>query len=394
MTNFLVKKFIPNYNDVNSPTVRRKYGVLSGIVGIIINILLFVAKFFVGLISSSIAVTADAFNNLSDACSSIITLVCFRMSDNPADKKHPFGHGRIEYISGLVISVVIIITGLEFTKSSIEKAFNPEPILFSYVSLYILLGSIILKLWLGLFNKKLGKMINSSAMKATAMDSLIDVVVTATVIVGMIINYFTGFCIDAYAGIIVALFILFTGINVIKETLDPLIGQAPSENFIDDVNKFVLSYENVIGVHDLMIHNYGPSKTIMSLHVEMPSNINIIQLHDTIDDIEKALKSKFKCQATIHLDPLVTDNEAIVNIREMLRGIVKEINSYASVHDLRIIPSNSHLTQLIFDVLIPYEERLSDNQIIEKIEETLSKNNHSYQCVIQVERSFKSNVSY
>lgn len=394
MTEFLIKKFIPNYHNVNNPCVRKKYGILSGVVGISINVILFILKSFVGLISSSISVAADAFNNLSDAFSSIITLACFKMSENPADSKHPFGHGRFEYISGLIISVIIIITGIEFTKSSIEKIFNPEPTSFSYVSIAILFGSIIIKLWLGLFNKKISKTINSSAMNATAIDSLVDVAITSTVIIGMLINYFTSFSVDAYAGIIVALFILFTGINSIRETLDPLIGQAPEQSLIESINKLVLSYPNVMGVHDLMIHNYGPGNIIMSLHVEMPSNIDIIQLHDTIDDIEKALKYEFNCHAIIHLDPIVTDNQYIINIREMLGNVVKGISPDGSVHDLRIVPSNTNTTKLIFDVLVPYDEKLKNQDIKDKIQNQIENINNSYESVIEVERSYKSDTSY
>jgi cation diffusion facilitator family transporter len=311
MTNFIISKFIDKKYDVKDPRTRKKFGVLSGVVGIVCNTILFLAKLFVGVITSSVTVSADAFNNLADAGSSIVTLVCLKIAENPADKEHPFGHGRIEYISGLIISVAIIITGLGFVKSSVEKIFSPQEVHLDIISLSILVLSLFLKLWMSLFNSKLGKILGSSAMKAVAVDCLIDVVATAAIIFSMIFMYFTNINVDAYTGILVAGFIIFTGITTLGESLNPLLGAAPDPRLISKINKLVLSYENVVGIHKLVIHNYGPTKSIISFHVEMPSNVDIIKLHEIIDNIENRLKKELNCQATIHLDPIVVDGELV-----------------------------------------------------------------------------------
>lgn len=269
MTSLLIKLFIHDSKNINDPNIRKQYGMLSGFVGIICNTILFFAKIFIGILTSSIAVSADAFNNLADAGSSIVTLVCFKIAGSPADKEHPFGHGRIEYISGLIVSVAIIITGLSFVKTSIEKIFSPDPITFSWISLVILTLSLLLKLWMCLFNKKLDNLTNSAVMKAASLDSLSDVAVTGAVILSMIITYFTGLSIDAYTGIVVSIFILLTGIGMIKETLSPLLGQAPNPNLVNEINKLVLSHKEIIGIHELMVHNYGPGRSVISLHAEM-----------------------------------------------------------------------------------------------------------------------------
>ncbi len=385
MTKFLVEKFIKNYNETSNPEVRRKYGILSGIVGIIINIILFIAKFFVGIMSSSISVTADAFNNFFDAGGSIVTLACFKMSGAPADSEHPFGHGRVEYVSGLIISVVIILTGFEFIKSSIEKIFTPEDVNFSTISIIILVCSLLCKLWMGLFNNKLGKMISSSAMKASAVDSLADVAATCTVLLSMVITYISGVSVDAYAGIVVALVILFTGFSMIKETLGPLIGQAPDKELVNSIKSFVLSYPNVVGVHDLIVHNYGPSRLIISLHAEMPYDVDIITLHNTIDQIEKDLKEKFKCEATIHLDPLVINDEFINSAYEKLQEFIHQFNPECSIHDLRTVAGKPKAT-ILFDVEVPYKVKMSDNEIIYFFEKFIEQNIPGYNPIISIDR--------
>lgn len=387
MTKFLVKAFIKESDNPNDPSVRRKFGILSGVTGIICNTILFFAKFFVGLVTSSIAVTADAFNNLSDAGASIITLACFKVAGNPADSEHPFGHGRIEYISGLVVSVAIIITGLGFIKSSIEKIFSPEPVNFSMFSVVILLASLALKLWMGLFNKKLGNMINSSAMKAAAIDSLTDVAATGAILLSMGITYFTGIYVDAYAGIIVALFILLTGTGMIRETLGPLLGQAPDPELVSDINELVMSHPEVMGIHELMVHNYGPGKSVISLHAEMPANIDILSLHDVVDVIEKELKNKFNCQAIIHLDPIVTDDRLINQLRTKLSELVKLIHPKANIHDLRVVPGNTHST-LIFDLFVPFDLNQKDSEIILSLEQGIKVIDESYECIVTVNRNY------
>lgn len=387
MTNFIINKFIDKEYNVENPRTRKQFGVLSGVVGIICNTILFLAKLFVGVVTSSIAVSADAFNNLADAGSSIVTLVCFKMAENPADRKHPFGHGRIEYISGLIISVAIIITGLGFIKSSVEKIFSPDDVHLDVISLVILVLSLFLKLWMSLFNTRLGKILRSSAMKATAADCLIDVVATTAIIISMVFTYFTSISIDAYVGVLVAGFIIFTGITMLNESLNPLLGTAPNPELISKINKLVLSYENVVGVHELMVHNYGPTKSIISLHVEMPSNVDIIKLHEIIDSIENRLKKEFNCQAIIHMDPIVVDDELVNEVRGKVSEMVKLIHSKARVCDLRIVPGYS-VSKIIFDLFIPYDLKATDNQIMNSLEKSIKVIDSSYDCIVNIKREY------
>lgn len=386
MTNYLIKKFIPNYRDSSKPQVREKFGMLSGIVGIICNIILFAGKFFAGLMTSSIAVSADAFNNLSDAVSSIITLICFKTSGNPADKKHPFGYGRIEYISGLIVSIAIIFTGIEFTKSSVEKIFEPEAVSYDLVSVAILVASLAIKLWMGLFNRKIGNIINSTAMKATAFDSILDGIITVTILAGMAVNYLTGVSVDAYTGILVALFIIFTGVSIIKETINPLLGQSPSPELVKEINEIVLSNPNILGIHELTVHNYGPGKSVISLHAEMPANKNIMELHESADLIEKKLKNKFGCPAIIHMDPIVTDNEEVTEIREKLSKIVKLIHKDSKIYDLRIVPGST--PTLIFHISVPYDVKQSNDEIDSAVTQSVKVLNPAYRCIIDIDRTY------
>ena len=387
ITNFIINRFVDKEYNVEDPRTRKQFGVLSGIVGIICNTILFFAKLFVGAITFSIAVSADAFNNLADAGSSVVTLVCFKMAESPADRKHPFGHGRIEYISGLIISVAIIITGLEFVKSSVEKIISPENVCLDKISLLILIFSMGLKVWMSLFNTKLGKILKSSAMKATAADSLIDVVATLAIVVSMVFTHFTGINIDAYAGVLVAGFIIFTGGRMLLESLNPLLGAAPDPQFISKINKLVLSYENVVGVHELMIHNYGPSKSIISLHVEMPSNVDVIKLHDIIDSIENRLKEELNCQAIIHLDPIVVDDNLVNEVRSKVSEMVKLIHGDARACDLRIVPG-SKASKVLFDLLIPYDLNSTDKEIANSLKKSIKIIDDSYECVVNIKRQY------
>ncbi len=386
MINYFIKKFINDVDNPNDLAVRRRFGMLSGIVGIICNIALSIGKFFVGLLTSSIAVSADAFNNLSDAVSSIITLICFKTSDNPATKDHPFGYGRIEYISGLIVSMAIIFTGIEFTKSSIEKIFDPEPVSFSMISVVILFGSLIVKLWLGAFNKKIGDIINSTAMKATAFDSILDAVITITILLGMGITYFTGVSVDAYTGIIVALFIIFTGISMIKETVSPLLGQSPSPEFVKEINNVVLSSPDILGMHELIVHNYGPGRSVISLHAEMPANKDIMILHESVDTVEKKLKAEFGCQAIIHIDPIETDDEVVNAMRNKLSKLVKLIHKNAKVYDLRIVPGNA--PTLLFYVSVPYDLKQTNEEITNAIILSVKAIEPLYECIIEIDRNY------
>lgn len=309
MTRLLIKLFIRDYENVKDYSVRRKYGFLSGLVGIICNLILFTSKFIIGIISSSVAVMADAFNNLSDASSSIVTLIGFKMASKPADKDHPFGHGRIEYITGLIVSLAIILMGMELAKSSIENIFHAEEITFNKFSLCILIGSIVIKLWLFVFNNAISKKIDSTVMKASAIDSLSDVIATLTVIVSVLISRSTGLNIDGFAGILVSIFIIWTGISTAKETIKPLVGTSPDKKILNLIEEKVLSYEGVLGVHDILIHNYGPTKIVASLHVETLDNITLLQAHSIADKIEKDLNKKFNGIFLVHVDPISEDKE-------------------------------------------------------------------------------------
>lgn len=387
MTDILIKLFIKNSQETNNPHIREKYGILSGIVGIFCNFMLFIGKFMAGLITSSISITADAFNNLSDAASSIVTLVGFKMAGKPADAQHPFGHGRIEYISGLIVSTVIIIMGFEFVKSSIEKIIEPETVEFGLVSIIILLASILVKLWMSIFNKKLGKSINSSTIKAISKDSLADVAATSTVLIGAIISYTTGVYVDGYAGILVALFIIYTGFTTAKETLSPLLGQAPDKDFVKKIEDKVLSYENIVGIHDLIVHNYGFGKVLVSLHAEVPCNINILKIHEIIDTIERDIKNELNCEIVIHMDPIATDDKTVNSTKEDIESIVKSIDTRLSIHDFRMVQAES-FTNLIFDLVVPHKFELNDEELRKLVNEKIKELNPLYRVVLNIDKMF------
>jgi len=386
ISNFLIKKFVSENISAEDLKVRRRLGMLSGIVGIIANLTLSAFKFFAGIITSSIAISADAFNNLSDAISSIVTLICFKTSDNPADKDHPFGYGRIEYVAGLIVSIAIIFMGIEFTKSSIEKIFNPQDVTYGITTFIILTASLIVKLWLGNFNQKIGSMINSTAMKATAFDSLGDAIITLTILVGTLINYFSGISIDAYLGIGVALFIMFTGISMIKETLSPLLGQSPDPKFVEKIYKVVEEFPDILGIHELTIHNYGPGRSFISFHAEVRANKNIMDLHDKIDTLEKTLKNKFNCQVIIHMDPVEADDRIVNNMRDKISAFVKLIHKDSKIYDLRIVPGQSPV--VIFHLSIPYDVDKSDAEISKAIALSLEKIEPGYECMVDINRTY------
>lgn len=384
-TKFLINKYAEGA-DLKSPELRKRFGILSGTVGIIANLLLSVGKFFAGIMTGSIAISADAFNNLSDAISSIVTLICFRTSDSPADREHPFGHGRIEYISGLIVSIAIIFMGIEFIKTSIEKIFNPEPVVASTVPIVILVVSLVIKLWMGYFNNKIGNAINSTAIKAAAFDSVSDSIVTITILVGMAVTYFTGFYVDAYSGILVACFVILTGLKMIKESTGPLLGQAPDPELVKSINSLVLKCPYILGIHELTVHNYGPGKLVISMHAEVPANKNIMELHDAVEEVENKLKHKFKCQATIHIDPIVTDDEQVTDMKDKLSAIVKLIDKSAQVYDLRIVPGK--LKTLIFHVSIPYDLKETDKELKKSIENSIDSIEPGYECIINIDRVY------
>lgn len=387
MTNLLIKAFIRDSENVTDTGVRTSYGTLSGVTGIILNIILAVSKYIAGVISGSISVTADAINNLSDAGSSIISLVGVKVSAKPADRDHPYGHGRIEYISALAVSFLVLLMGVELFKSSVDKIINPVPVTFSAISLAIMLLSILAKIWLGLFSRKLGRKINSAPMIAVMKDSFSDCLATAVAAVAIVVSYFSDISIDGYLGLFVACFILFAGFNILKETMGELLGRPPEKEFVEAIENKILSYDNIVGVHDLIIHDYGPSRRFASAHAEVPSNEDIMELHDIIDLIERDIQNEFGMLISIHLDPIVVDDEKLNALRKMTEDAVKNISPEMSIHDFRVVDGPTH-TNLIFDLIVPYGFKMKNEEILKKIENDLSKINERYFAVITLEHSF------
>ena len=387
MINLLVKTFVKDCGNVQDPQVRQRYGTLSGAVGIFLNLLLSAGKMIAGVLTGSIAITADAFNNLTDAGSSVVTLVGFRMAGKQADGDHPFGHGRIEYLSGLAVSVVILLVGLELAKSSVEKIIHPEPVEFSWLSAGILAAAICVKLWMSYFNRSLSRRIGSAAMAATATDSLSDAAATSAVLLSSLIGRFTGVNIDAWAGILVAIFILRAGWGAAKDTLNPLLGQSPDPELVRDIERTVLAHPQVVGIHDMIIHDYGPGRSMMSLHAEVPAGADIMAVHDEIDAIERELKAKYCIDASIHMDPIVTGDETISRARQMVAGLVREVDPAMTIHDFRMTSGPRH-RNLIFDVVVPYSVRQSDEAVRREIERKIRAADPNSFAVIQVDRAY------
>ena len=385
MVSLLARFFIKNQNDAKDPAARQAYGILCGAVGIFLNLCLFAGKFLAGTLSNSIAITADAFNNLSDAGSSIITLIGFKMAGQKPDPSHPFGHGRIEYISGLLVSVIILLMGAELLKSSVSKILRPEEMVFSPVVLGILLCSILVKCYMFLYNRKLGKRLDSAAMLATATDSLSDMLATSVVLAATLIGHFTSLTIDGWCGVLVGLFICYAGFGAAKDTISPLLGQAPDKEFVRQINDIVMSYSDVLGIHDLIVHNYGPGRVLISLHAEVPADGELLALHDTIDTIEHELRNTLHCHAVIHMDPVCTGDEQTMRLKALVTGYLTEISSAVSMHDFRIVAGPTH-TNLIFDVAVPYDFPLPDNELSEKIKARIRQDNPSYFAVIDIDK--------
>lgn len=387
MIKLLSKLLIKNNNDYSDPTVRRRYGILCGSVGVALNILLSLGKFIAGLSVNSIAIIADAANNLSDAGSSVITMAGFKLAGQKPDPAHPFGHGRIEYISGLIVSMAILLMGFELLKTSVEKIFSPEETVFSIAAIVILCASIAVKLYIFFYNKKIAAKINSSAMAATATDSISDCLATAATLLSIILSAATGINLDGYCGVIVALFILFAGFKAAKDTVNPLLGQKPDPEFVKQIEKTVLSHEEVVGIHDLVVHDYGPGRIMISLHAEVSDKENILKIHDVIDNIEKELQKKLECHAVIHMDPISTDDENTLKLKKEINEIVKKENPEFSIHDFRVVAGDTH-TNIIFDLLIPYGISDDEETIKKKIDDEVKKLNKNYFTVIEIDKNF------
>lgn len=388
MTDLLVKMFVKNYEDTDNISVRTAYGVLASGVGIACNVLLSLAKMMVGMLLHSVSVMADAFNNLSDAGSSIIGLVGVKMAEKPADEDHPFGHGRIEYVAALIVAFLVIEVGFTFFKDSISKIRHPEELRFQMVSIVILGMSILVKLWLGMFNKKLGKKIDSQVMMATAADSLGDVIATAATVVSILFWKVTGINIDGFVGLGVSLVVMWAGIGIARDTLEPLIGEATTPEDYRRIKKFVEKYDGIMGSHDLIVHNYGPGRSMASIHAEVPNNVSIEVSHEIIDRIERDAAKELGIFLVIHMDLLETEDQTVLKVRKKTEKAVEELDSRCSIHDFRMVKGEDQIN-LIFDLVVPreYSEKKGDELMIRVIER-MQEIDKRYQCVITLENSF------
>ena len=381
LTSIFMKK------DSTGEDARQKYGMICSGAGIALNILLFVIKFVAGSLSGAISVTADAFNNLSDSGSSLITMLGFRLAAKKPDPKHPFGHGRIEYLSGIAVSILIVLMGFELLTSSVDKIVNPVQPETGAVVFAILAVSILVKFYMFLYNRKYGKICNSAAMKATATDCLSDMLSTTVVFVSMIITHFTNVNIDAYCGLAVSIFILFAGIKSAYETIGPLLGQPPEADFVQQIEEIVMSFGCILGVHDLIVHDYGPGRCMVSLHAEVSASGNILDIHDEIDNIERELSEKLGCLAVIHMDPIQTDNENVTMLKALAEGVCEEVYEGMKLHDFRIVEGKTH-TNLIFDVVVPHAISMTDDEIKERIEKKIKEKDKKLFTVVTVDKDF------
>ncbi|MEG0170172.1 cation diffusion facilitator family transporter [Anaerorhabdus sp.] len=387
MINFLIQRFVKNYENVTDETVRSNYGTLSSIVGIVCNVLLFALKFLLGVVSNSIAIMSDAFNNLSDSASCIVTLFGYKLAAKPADKDHPFGHGRIEYIVSFIIAVIILLVGFELFKSSFDKVIHPETVHFSWIVLVSLVLSILIKFWMSFFNRTLGNRINNSAMIATSKDSQNDVIATSATLVALVGSLFTDLPLDGVMGILVSIFVLISGFGIIKSTIDDLIGQPADKEIVDKIRSTIMNQKEILGIHDLIIHNYGPGKMIGSVHVEINANQNILVIHDIVDEIERKIESDLHIMMTIHMDPIEQDNQVVNEYKNIVTGILDRIDSSLSMHDFRIVSGPTH-TNLIFDVLIPYESLIKEEELKKEIDAAISNLMSNVYTVITFDRGY------
>lgn len=388
MTKLLLKLFVKNYKNTEDKNVRERYGVLGGTVGIVCNLLLAVVKIILGIVSGSVSVVADAMNNFSDTASSVITLIGFKAAGKPADEDHPFGHGRIEYMAAFIVSALILLVGFELFKSSVEKIISPTAVNVDYITLIILLLSSLTKLWMFFFNKKLSKAADSGVLAATAQDSLNDALVTFAILVSVGVMVVFNINIDAYVGLLMSLFILYTGIKSAKETIDPLLGTPPEKELIDELHKTILSFEGFIGIHDLIVHNYGPGRIFASVHIEVPVDIDIVHCHEQVDLCEKVVNEKLGVELVVHMDPIVTNDETVNKTKEQLRVVLTGIDRRLSFHDFRMTPKGENRTNLIFDIVVPVSTKLSEEEISEKVTEGMRKIDPTFFFVITFDKDY------
>lgn len=387
MVNFLVKKFVKDYQNTTDNQVRGRYGMLSSIVGIVCNILICTAKFIIGALVHSISIISDGFNNLSDCASCIVTMFGYKMAAKPADKDHPFGHGRIEYLTSMIIAAVIVLVGGELLKSSVMKIIHPTEVTFSIVALVVLVISIAVKIWMGIFNTILGKRIQSGVMLATAKDSFSDVAATVATLVALVASIWTDLPVDGAMGVIVSVIILLAGIGIIRETVDQLLGKPADEEVVEQLKQMVKEDKIALGMHDLIIHSYGPGNLIGSVHVEVDAKGDILEIHDAIDLLEHQIYEKLQIMMTIHMDPVETDNEVLNGYREKVGAIIANIDEKLSMHDFRMVVGPTH-TNLIFDVLVPYDSKAKESEIRAIIDKELAKEMHPVFAVITFDKSF------
>ena len=389
MTELLSRLFVKNHQDAQNQTVRTAYGTMVSITGIVLNIILFASKFVVGTLFGAISIVGDAVNNLSDAGTQIISLISFRIAAKPADREHPFGHARIEYVTSMIVSFLVMLVGFELIKSSISQIFSPERPDSSPIAIFVLLGSMLCKLWLGLFNRTIGKKIDSSVMRATAADSLSDVFATGAVLIATVLPMIfknISWNPDAYMGVIVAVLIIVAGFRILNESKNAILGEAPSDEIVKQITDAVDKYEGALGIHDMVVHNYGPGRIIASLHIEVDGSVDVFETHDMIDTIEKDLRENCGIEATIHMDPIVTDDELVNALRQKTAETVKKIHPLMHIHDFRFVAGATH-TNLIFDVVVPFEVKMSDAEVKNAVAEKVKEIDPTYCVVLNIDHA-------
>lgn len=385
MINFIAKHWIPDYRNYQDKYVRQQYGILCGIVGIFLNVFLFAGKLFVGWLSHSIAIMADAFNNLSDAGSSLILLFGFRLSGQKPDPEHPFGHGRLEYVSGLIVSVIIMVMAVELMKSSGQKILHPEEVVWHTWTLVVLVISILVKLYMFTYNRSYGNKIASAAMGATALDSISDAVATFVVLVSTVVSHFTGLQIDGVCGMLVGIFIMYAGISAAKDTINPLLGQPAEDCFVERVHEIVLSRKEILGMHDLVVHNYGPGRTMLSLHAEVPVDGSLVELHEVIDEVEHQISDELGCTAVIHMDPIWVKDEETQKMKKEMEADLKLIDPSLALHDFRMVRCTGHM-KLFFDIQEPYSCKIEEKELVKRLQDHVAENHPGVELVVYVDR--------
>lgn len=387
---FIISHFIKNHEDIKNRKVRQQYGTVSGVIGIVVNLILFIIEIILGVLTNSIAIIGDAVHNLADVTSSIVTLVGFKLSNRPADKEHPFGHGRMEYISALVVSFLILVVGLQFVKTSFDRILHPQEVSYNIVTFLIIICAIPLKLWLSYFNKSLGKIINSATLEASGADALNDVAILGGVIISLAAGYVFKVDIDGYVGLVVAVFILLSGLSLVKETLNPLLGQAPDPELVKEIKTSVTKYDHILGIHDLIIHNYGPGRSMASLHAEVPYNISIMKIHEVIDRAEKELSKKLNMFIVIHMDPVYTDSKEVNDARKTVVKVLQQFPIVDSLHDFRIVGEGEN-KNLIFDIVISFDNKVTDEEeekLKLDIDAAVKLEHPGYDTVITIDRDY------